>query len=502
MIEIFIVEGPRQGHCFELDRKTALIGRSSENDIQIDEPSVSRNHAKILKEKEKYYVEDLKSTNGTWINGNAIASGRKFHVEDGVPIVVGNVLISLGRECSIDESPKEFTIDILPSRADIRRRSLFRERRSRREENLQVIHNVCLTLLESLNLKEICLKILVSIFQVLKRIDSGHILLCEPGSEKFVEIAAHFKDATMRNELTYSPILAKRALEEGKAIMMPNTGMEAEGEVSRSVKKMGVKSVVCIPLISKTGTKGVMYLQSVNVTHGFRKDDLFFLTGLSAPVALAVENAGLYTRCKQAEIRLQRTHADLETTVKRRTAELEESKRRLEELSTTDALSGLHNYRYLFQSLESEFKRAVRYERSLSLLMIDIDYFKNFNDTFGHLCGDFVIKTVAHILKRNVRSTDVVARYGGDELAILLIETSTEMALEVAEKLRNEIAGYAFKWREKSLDVNVSVGLAAVPSPGIQNTHDLVNAADRALYQAKKAGRNSVIAAPFATDKD
>jgi diguanylate cyclase (GGDEF)-like protein len=124
---------------------------------------------------------------------------------------------------------------------------------------------------------------------------------------------------------------------------------------------------------------------------------------------------------------------------------------------------------------------------------MDIDYFKNLNDTYGHLCGDYVIKTVAKLLKSSVRATDVVARYGGDELAVMLIETNPKNALEIAEKLKQEIRSHIFQWQTKELSVNVSIGLATAPAPGIQQVSHLIEAADRALYQAKRSGRNTVV---------
>ena len=130
---------------------------------------------------------------------------------------------------------------------------------------------------------------------------------------------------------------------------------------------------------------------------------------------------------------LKRAQDELETAVRERTAELEKTKNEMERLSVTDGLTGLSNYRYFMQALGSEFRRAIRYSRNVSLLMIDIDYFKNLNDTYGHLCGDFVIKKVAQLIKRYVRSTDVVARYGGDELAVILPETDKANALQVGE---------------------------------------------------------------------
>jgi diguanylate cyclase (GGDEF)-like protein len=104
-----------------------------------------------------------------------------------------------------------------------------------------------------------------------------------------------------------------------------------------------------------------------------------------------------------------------------------------------------------------------------------------------------VIKTVGQLLKGNVRSTDVVARYGGDELAVMLIETNRKSAFEVAEKLKHAIGSHIFQWRTNRLSVSLSIGLATAPAPGIQEVFHLVEAADRALYQAKRAGRNAVV---------
>jgi len=234
-------------------------------------------------------------------------------------------------------------------------------------------------------------------------------------------------------------------VKEGKAIMMPNTGMENKADFSESMERIGIKWVICAPLVGKMGTRGAIYLQSVHVADGFRKKDLFFLSSLSTPIALAIENALLYAKSKGVEKRLQKASDHLEEAVMNRTSELKREKDNLERLSVTDGLSGLYNYRYLMHSLESELKRATRYHRILGLLLMDIDYFKNLNDTYGHLCGDYVIKTVGKLLKSNVRTTDVVARYGGDELAVLLIETNTESALGVAEKLKHQVGSHIFQ---------------------------------------------------------
>jgi diguanylate cyclase (GGDEF)-like protein len=493
MIKIFIAKGPEQGRSFVLKGNTAQIGRALTNEVLLDDDSVSRKHAKVFKQNELYYIEDLQSRNGTWIDGMIIESGQRVQVEEGAPIAVGNVLLSLGKKCPQNRLPNQYMIDLQPPAQAREKKSSFTDRRSKQKKELELIYDICVGLMGSLDLSEICEKVLDSIFGLLKRIDSGFVFLVDPESGKIKKTASRVRDGKAGKAPGYSRTLVRRVMNEGKAVMMLDTTKENVADLSASMDKIGIKSVICVPLVSKLGTKGAVYLQSVNVAHGFRKNDLFFLTGLSTPMALAVENALLYSKSRRAEEKLEKARDNLEVAVKNRTAELVRAKNKLEKLSITDGLSGLYNYRYLVLSLETEFKRAIRYNRSLALLLMDIDYFKNLNDTYGHLCGDYVLKTVAKLLKSNVRATDLVARYGGDELAVMLVETNTKSALEVAEKLKQAVASHAFEWQTQQLSVNVSIGLASAPGPGVQDASDLVNGADRALYQAKKAGRNAVI---------
>ena len=493
MIKLFISKGPEQGRSFVLDSRTAQIGRGAGNQICLNEPSVSRNHAKIYMEDDQYFIEDIQSRNGTWINGNIIESGVRIQVQAGVPIAIGNVLVSLGKKCTPDRLPNEYSISVQPPGGNSQKPSTAAERRAKQKKELELIYDISVGLMGSLDLNELCGKVLDSITGLLKRIDSGFIFLFDPDSGKLNNIASRSKEGPTGDAPRHSRSLVRRAVKEGKAVMMLDTSVENKADLSDSMQKIGIKSVICVPLVGRMGTRGAIYLQSVSVAHGFRKDDLLFLTSLSTPIALAIENALLYARSRRAEERLQKASDELKQQVMNRTSELKRAKDGLKKLSITDGLSGLYNYRYLIYSVESEIKRANRYRRTLALLLMDIDYFKNLNDTYGHQCGDYVIKTVGKLLKSNVRATDFVARYGGDELAVMLIETNTKSALDVAEKLKKEIGSHIFQWQTKKLSVNVSIGLATAPAPGIQGVSHLVEAADRALYQAKRAGRNAVV---------
>lgn len=190
----------------------------------------------------------------------------------------------------------------------------------------------------------------------------------------------------------------------------------------------------------------------------------------------------------------EKARDELETKVKERTLELMEANRKLRELSITDGLTGLFNHRYFMRALEAEYKRAIRYKRSLALLLLDIDHFKNVNDTYGHPCGDLVLKGVAALLRSCLRSADVAARYGGDEIAVILPETSKSKASEVAEKLRRQVEKSSFEWEGNSFSLTCSIGVAAVPEGNIDCWNELLYSADKSLYRAKGKGRNHVIA--------
>jgi diguanylate cyclase (GGDEF)-like protein len=186
--------------------------------------------------------------------------------------------------------------------------------------------------------------------------------------------------------------------------------------------------------------------------------------------------------------------AEVITRLEERTFELMEANRKLYELSITDGLTGLFNHRYFLGKLEAEYRRAIRYRRSLALILLDIDHFKEVNDTYGHPCGDLVLKNLAGLLKSCLRSSDVAARCGGDELAIILPETNKSKASEVAEKLRRQLRRNPFAWNGDSFGITCSIGVAAVPDMGIDNWNALLESADKSLYRAKRQGRNRVTA--------
>jgi two-component system, cell cycle response regulator len=161
-------------------------------------------------------------------------------------------------------------------------------------------------------------------------------------------------------------------------------------------------------------------------------------------------------------------------------------------LTTVDGLTQVYNKRYFLETLEREMGRAQRYGRDLSLIMFDIDHFKQVNDTFGHLAGDYVLKQLASVIRARIRREDVLARYGGEEFAIVLPEIDRHNALIFAEKVRKLIERARFKFEDTDIPVTVSVGVASLGRE-VTEPLEFIKAADDRLYEAKSAGRNRVI---------
>ncbi len=225
---------------------------------------------------------------------------------------------------------------------------------------------------------------------------------------------------------------------------------------SQSVINLQIGSGFCVPLFSyrSIGDKrvmiGILYEDSKRLTR-FGKEEEGIVKALATQAGLALENATLY------------------------------------ELATLDSLTRIYQRRYFEAMAEIEWKRVVRHKHPLCILMIDLDYFKNVNDTFGHDSGDQVLRKIAQILKVACRDEDIVARYGGEEFIILLPETDAEGAHPVAQRIHDQLR------QAKIIDghpVTVSIGAACYPYCAAGGVHEVIKCADQALYLAKNSGRN------------
>ncbi len=176
--------------------------------------------------------------------------------------------------------------------------------------------------------------------------------------------------------------------------------------------------------------------------------------------------------------------------------ELERTRQRLTVLATRDDLTGVHNRRHFMEVVQREWDRARRYDQPAALLLIDADHFKRINDSHGHLCGDELLRCIAHMVAQQLRQADLLARFGGEELIVFLPHTDPLGALDVAERIREKVQGLAVPWQAGTVGTTVSIGVAPL-RPELPSIDWMIHEADTALYAAKADGRNCVRTLPF-----
>jgi diguanylate cyclase (GGDEF)-like protein len=189
-----------------------------------------------------------------------------------------------------------------------------------------------------------------------------------------------------------------------------------------------------------------------------------------------------------------RRQQDLVNTLARKNQDLESLNKEFRELAIRDGLTGLFNYRYAQERLEEEFDRATRFERELSVLFIDLDHFKFFNDAHGHQAGDEVLQILSGLMTKSVRESDTLARWGGEEFIVIALETAEEDACRLAERIRKAVIEHAFPNAEQQPlgMISLSIGVAS-RSNGTETYEKLLRLADDAVYSAKDAGRNRTV---------
>jgi len=218
------------------------------------------------------------------------------------------------------------------------------------------------------------------------------------------------------------------------------------------------------------------------------------VSGLLDRFRLGQENIRLLADLRRKNEELERLNAHLEDLVLQRTMELEEANARLSKLAVTDGLTGLFNHRHFHERLARETDRAGRTGEPVTLLMIDVDHFKQYNDANGHQAGDGVLRTLAGLFGAGRRMNDVVARYGGEEFAIILSGTERQAGYNVAEYIRRRVAETRFEGGESQPGgrLTISVGVGVAPGDA-DDSLALIQVTDEALYQAKDRGRNTVV---------
>ncbi|HBT83505.1 MAG: hypothetical protein A2091_10980 [Desulfuromonadales bacterium GWD2_61_12] len=289
------------------------------------------------------------------------------------------------------------------------------------------------------------------------------LLLYQPGSEELVVHKSIGIDAEVLKGMhfTFTEGITGLAARTRELQYVRDVGKESR-YIHYKSRMVGTGSMVSMPLTFKQGLVGVLNLHKER-PGAFTDSELKIIQSAGNQLAIAIENTQLY----------EKTRA----------------------LSNTDELTGLANRRYFHEILKRELTQSGRYQSSFSIIMIDIDFFKEFNDTHGHLNGDVALRKVAALMLQNTRGIDLVARFGGEEFIILLPKTVREGAHAAAEKLRLCVAAEAIPLAggvENVTNLTISLGLAEFPGD-CKDIYELIDLADRALYLAKERGRNRTV---------
>jgi len=290
MAKIYILEGPNKGDSFELKGNALYVGRSPDNDIHLRDRFISRRHLRISAKGEKFFLEDLGTENGTFIDGEQIRSGKPFEMKEGLPVSIGMSVICIGEGCSEYVLAFLDSIDLSKELSEKIGHS-SKDRLGTAKKNMELIYNVCDVLKVSMDLDEILEKVLECIFDLFRRVDRGIILLMDTKTGEFSKVISRFRDHVDDHIMRYSQTVVGRVMRTGKPVMIPNTHSQDGAELAETLELMEIGSVMCVPLVSKSQVRGVIYVDSVDKPYGFRRDDLPLLTAVSSPTAIAIENA-------------------------------------------------------------------------------------------------------------------------------------------------------------------------------------------------------------------
>ncbi|MEO8226645.1 MAG: diguanylate cyclase [Gemmatimonadota bacterium] len=303
------------------------------------------------------------------------------------------------------------------------------------------------------------------------RVSRCSIILATPGQDTGTVVAA-FENPKLQSlgvDLRRYPEL-RHALDTGEVVLVQDVASDAlfegvRGEWAQLGRGVPCRSAIAMRFSLKGEPAGVFFIRAVAEDPALDQNDVQFAEQVITAAVAALEKA-----------------YDLESAVT--------GQEELRHLAETDPLTNTYNRRALTEKLEQEMDRAARYATMLTCMMIDIDNFKQINDTHGHLVGDVILRQLSALLKREQRSPDVVARYGGEEFVVLLPETNITESRNFADRVLKRVASYDFGEPGRPVRVTISIGLASYPNEKVNDSKSLLEIADNHLYRAKSEGRN------------
>lgn len=296
MARLYILGGSERGKSFALEGDLVIIGRGPESNIRVGDQSVSRRHLEIIRKGNKYFIKDLHSKNGTYVDGEKIEPGKPFEIVQGLPIAIGKTLFCIGEAYLGEDEALVTVLDSVDLAKEMSESGtvFVQDRPMTPQRNMELLYKVSHILKQSLDINEILKNILRDLLVLLKRIDRGVFILIDRKTGELSDPISHLKKENGASSKSFSRTIVNRVVKKGEPVVMLDTLNEDEADLSASMKFMKVRSVMCVPLISRSQLRGVIYMDSVNKPYGFRRDDLSLISALSVPAAIAIENASFH----------------------------------------------------------------------------------------------------------------------------------------------------------------------------------------------------------------
>jgi two-component system, NtrC family, sensor kinase len=302
MIDLVILNGPEIGRTLRIKEGVSYLGRSLDNDMRVEDKTISRKHLKIESVRGKLFVTDLSSRNGTFYDGKYVIPGREMEVKEGVPLAIGMTVICFGEGCKEQIVPFLDTASLILEKG--KKEDVSADSGDRRSESDQkredFFAKVARTLKGSESLSVILEKVLIHIFHHLKRVDRGAFVLVNPETLKTVETICIVNKSSEDISASFSQEVIQSVVETGKPLIFLKGYTQEESTLVNTLKVQKIESVMCVPLINGPLTLGAMYVDSIKRPDGFRKDDLLILLDIGQRVALAVETDRLALDLEEA----------------------------------------------------------------------------------------------------------------------------------------------------------------------------------------------------------